>query len=217
MLTLKSGFAQQNNTPADKSHNENLKELSNSIFTYPEFTNGTIFLKDGSEINKKLNYNRIIGKLCYLDRQGQSRIFDDTDNIKKVIISSDTFFLYTHNFLKVLAHSTDVKLYVSQRIDYISDDKNLNSGIIVVTDASKINAHNNEPKKDELDKNSSFKLINTYFIGNTEGKVYTASKRNFYELFPANESELKKYFRSHNVSFEDSSDLQNLFSYIESL
>ena len=214
---MKSSFAQQNNTPSDKSHDENLKELSNSIFTYPEFINGTIFLKDGSAVNKKLNYNRIIGKLCFLDRQGQSRIFEDTDNIKKVIIANDTFFLYAHNFLKVLARSANVSLYLSQRIDYISDDKSANSGIIVVTDASKITSHGSEPKKDELDKNSSFKLINTYFIGNTEGKVYTASKKNFYELFPANEDELKKYFRSHAVSFEDSRDLRNLFTYIQSL
>ncbi len=217
MLTVQSCFAQQKNTPADKSHNENLKELSTSIFTYPEFTNGTIFLKDGSAVNKKLNYNRIIGKLFYLDRQGQSRIFDDTNNIKKVIIASDTFFLYTNNFLKMLTHAANVNLYVSQRIDYIINDKSANSSIIVVTDISKLNSRSTESKKDELDKNSSFKLINTYFIGDTTGTVYPASKRNFYELFPANENELKKYFRSHAVSFEDSNDLQNLFTYIQSL
>ena len=213
MLTLQSGFAQQNKTPSGKSHNENLKELSNSIFIYPEFTNGTIFLKDGSAVNKKLNYNRIVGKLCYLDRQGQSRIFDDTDNIKLVVIASDTFFLYKNNFLKMLTHLANANLYVSQRIDYINNDKNPNGNIVIVTDASR----NSEPKKDELDKNSSFKLINTYFIGNTADNIYPALKRNFYELFPQHENELKKYFRNHSVSFEDSNDLQNLITYMEKL
>ena len=176
-----------------------------------------MFLNLFNEVNKKLNYNRIIGKLCYLDRQGQSRIFDDTDNIKKVIIASDTFSLYKNNFLKLLTHFGKVNLYVSQRIDYINNDKRANSSIIVITDGSKLSSRGNEPKKDELDKNSSFKLINTYFIGDMAGSVFIASKRSFYELFPDHENELKKYFHSQSVSFEDSNDLQNLFMYIESL
>lgn len=217
ILFLQNSFAQQNKVERDESHNENLKELSNSIFIYPEFPNGTIFLKDGSVVNKKLNYNRVVSKLFYLDRQGQSRIFADTDNIRQVVIASDTFFFYEHNFLKILTHYKNINLGVSQRINYVNDVKDGPGTIVVITDATKLTSRNTDSKKEELDKNSSFKLINAYFIFDIAGNVYPASKRNFYEVFPKQQTELKKYLRDHNVSFENAGDMEDLLSYMESL
>jgi hypothetical protein len=215
-VALQNSFAQQDEAAGGKSQNENLKELSNSIFIYPEFANGAIFLKDGSVVNKKLNYNRVIGKLFFLDRQGQSRIFADTDNIRQVIIASDTFFFYKSNFLRILTHHPNINLCVSQKIDYVNDTKNGTGSIIIVADASRITSRNNDPKKEELDKNSSFKLTNTYFICDTTGEVYPASKRSFNDLFPSHENELKKYFRSHNVSFTNADDIEKLLIYMQS-
>lgn len=86
----------------------------------------------------------------------------------------------------------------------------------MVTDASKLR-NNAAAKNDEFDRNSSFNLINTYFIGDAAGKIYPASRRNFYDLFPAHENELKKYLHSHNVNFENADDMENLLAYMQSL
>src|SRR6185503_21056909 len=99
----------------------------------------------------------------------------------------------------------------------VNDTKNSTGSIIIVADASRITSRNNDPKKEELDKNSSFKLTNTYFICDTTGDVYPVSKKSFNDLFPSHENELKKYFRSHNVSFTNADDIENLLIYMERL
>ena len=139
--------------------NENLKELANNIFKYPDFVEGIIILKDSSQYVAKLNYSRILGKFLVIDRIGNTRPFANPDTIDKIIVKTDTFYYSKNSFMQKVTHFADVNLYVKQTISYIEKPKGDNGGTpIIITNGSKLPYSFDEPKSENItiEKNSLF-------------------------------------------------------------
>jgi hypothetical protein len=210
-------FAQQqiNN---GRDQNENVNQLTKSVFKYPKFIEGEIILKDSTKINKKLNYNRVLGKILFEDRIGQSRDLENPDLIDKIIIGKDTFCIRNNMYLEKLSHCSNVNLYANQTISYLDREKSNISGIpvIVSTDGSKVAYTNDESKQEKgFDRNSFFLLSTGYYLLDSSGVAYPAGKKIFYDLFPSLKNELKGYLHDHSVNFSNAADLENLLQYLD--
>ncbi len=216
-LCGKEVFCQQD-ARNERSQNENVNQLTKSIFKYPNFVAGEIILKDSSKINKKLNYNRVLGKILFADRIGQSRDLENPETIDKIVIDKDTFCIRNNIYLEKITHFNKVNLYINQTISYLSKEKSLASGIpvIVSTNGSKAGYINDDGKQENgFDQNSYFKLSTDYYLLDSSAVVYPASKKNFYDVFPSLKDKLKQYLRDHSVNFSNAEEMKNLLQYLQ--
>jgi hypothetical protein len=202
----------------ERTQDENVNQLTKSIFKYPKFTQGEIILKDSSKIIKKLNYNRVLGKILFEDRIGQSRDLENPETIDKIVIEKDTFCIRNKICLEKITHFNNVNLYINQTISYLDKEKSITSGIpiIVSSDGSKAGYTNDEAKQDKgFDRNSFFKLSTDYYLLDSSDVAYPASRKSFYDLFPSLKNELKQYLHDHSVNFSNATEMGNLLQYLE--
>jgi hypothetical protein len=108
-MICKHALYAQNSNATKESSTENLKELTNNIFKYPAFVKGKIISRDSSAIDAKLNYDRVLGKILYIDRIGKAVPLENLETIEKVIIATDTFNLYNNNFMKKIQFENNNK------------------------------------------------------------------------------------------------------------
>ena len=219
MIFIQNLCAQDNKVPKQSS-TENLKELTSNIFKYPAFVEGKIILKDSSEYEAKLNYNRILGKFLVIDRTGKTRPFANPDTLSKIIVAKDTFYYSNNSFLQKITHFANVNLYLKQTISYIENQKNENNGMpVIISNGSNLPYSLEEPKTDDitLEKNSLFKFLDEYFIADPSMNFYPATKKNFYVLFPKSKDELKTFMQDHSVNFNNIEEMEKLLQYMNSL
>jgi hypothetical protein len=220
IMIFKLELYAQNSKVTKESSTENLKELTNNIFKYPAFVKGKIISKDSSAIDAKLNYDRVLGKVLYIDRIGKALPLENLETIEKVIIATDTFYLYNNNFIEKYTHFANVNLYIKQTISYIEKQQKVNDGTpVIISNGSKLPYSYEEPKTEDItiEKSSLFKLSNEYFIANQSMNLYAVTKKSFYDLFPKYKDELKTFMQDHSVNFNNIDQMEKLLQYMNSL
>ena len=213
-------WGQQDKTLTERSHMENLKEFTNSIFKYPEFENGKVILKDSTVIAARLNYNRVLGQILCISRQGKTLPFEHPDTFNKIIIGTDTFQFYNKGFLEKFTHYPKGNLYIKQTIRYIEKGKNWNDGSIYIPpNSSKLPYSNDDQSKQGtvIEVNARFKFINEYFLADKLMNIYPATKKGFFDLFPIYKNEIKTYLQEHSVNFNKIDQMEKLLQYLHGL
>ena len=222
ILSGQVAWTQHDKPIAEKSQKEDLKEFTNSIFKYQTFVDGKVILKDSSVYAARLNYNRVLGQILCISKQGKPLPFAQPDIIDKIIIGKDTFQIYQNSFLEKYTHFPDINLYLKQNIKYIERDKSDNSGLPpIITNGSKLPYSNNDNDQSSqnvvLEKDALFKFINEYFLADNLMNVYPATKKSFYDLFPTHKTELKNYLQEHSINFNNLGHIEKLLQYLEEL
>ena len=212
--------AQEDSTVNKISYRQNLNEFVNSIFMYPEFTNGIIILKDKSIIGARLNYNRVLSQMLFIGR-GKTLAFANPDAIESIIISNDTFNYCDFGYLKKLTHLSGVNLYTKQTLGYYVRAKQEPFGTPVINYGNSAElpyASNDLSRKDgELESNSIFRFNNDFFIKGSSTKFLPATKSNIYDLFRDQESELNEYLQHHEVNFDHINQVEKLLEYLDGI
>ena len=209
----------QNNQAVSEISGETLKGFTKNIFKYADFTEGKIFLKDGSEYGAKLNYNRVFGQITTIDRIGKAAPLSNIETLDKVTITNDTFYFFNNNVLEKITHFGNGNLYLKQTMVYVVEQKDGYNGTPdVISDASK-KIYDAEPKKEDvnIEKNSQFKVINEYFIADQSMNFISANKKNFYDLFADHKEELKTFLREHSTDFSNINQMEKLLQYMNNL
>ena len=211
-------IAAQNTDVTKKSSDEDLEQFASSIYKYPSFTYGKIILKDSTVTDAKLNYNRVLAKLVYLDRMNKALPLENPETVSEVIIASDTFYNYENSYVQKYTHCSKVNLYIKQSLAYV--DKNMpkdNLTPIVVTSGARLPYSNEDAKKEDdgIEKNSQFQLMNEYFIADSSMNYLIASKKSIFDLFPSAKEPLKKYLQQNTVNFNNASQIEKLLQYMD--
>ncbi len=205
-------IAAQNTDVTKKSSEENLKEFASSIYKYPSFAHGKIILKDSTVIDAKLNCNRVLGKIVYLDRVNKALALENPETVSEVTIANDTFYIYKNSYVQKYTHCSKVNLYIKQSLAYV--DKNMP---VVISSGGRLPYSNEDEKKGEkgIEKYSKFQLTNEFFIADYSMNYLIASKKSMLDLFPSAKEPLKKYLQQHTVSFNNASQIEKLLHYMD--
>ena len=129
ILTGYSGLRAQDSTLVTIKAGNKIKDVLTpaDIFSYPQFTSGKVFFKDGSKAVAKLNYNRLSDQMLFIDPKGDTLELADENTIKFIAIDKDTFY-FDEGYVKIIADYGAVKLAEKQ--------------IWVVADVRKVGTHN---------------------------------------------------------------------------
>jgi len=187
-------------------------------FRFPNFTNGHVYFRDGTQSTAKLNYNFFYKDLEYISPSGDTLalVKDQAVEIKNILIDSFTFYYYD-GYLEEIAHSENGKLLKRQFYGIIKGSEKIGAyGQPSATSA--IDAYTGLTYRGirfenlVVSENMVLVLKTEYFIGDNYNTVLRANKKNLLELYPKKRAQIESYLSNNHVNFSNGADLEKLFS-----
>jgi hypothetical protein len=187
------------------------------VFYYPDFTNGKVFLREGTQTGAKLNYNRLVDEMHFIDPKGDTLALADEKNIKYLVIGNDTFY-YDDGYVRLVSGGNIVKLAVKQ-VWVVSDARQLgaynstNSSVSI----SSFTSYNEGGRLYDLTVNEDIvlKKVEQYYLGDNYNHFVLAGKKNLLMLFPKDERRIEIYLKENKIDFTNKDDLDKLMYFLQ--
>jgi len=192
---------------------------TSDIYHYPQFTNGKVFLRDGSKAAGKMNYNRLYGQMLFINPIGDTLALADEKNIKFIVIDRDTFY-YDGGYLRLMANSGVVKL-TEKQIWVLADIRKIGTHnrpttTVAVTSFSSYTDGRDAAKSKDLIMNEDVVLRKEtqYYFGDKYNLFVPASKKGLLQLFPKEQQEIDNYLKENKVNFNKKEDIEKLYQFL---
>ena len=200
---------------------ENIMDVlpSSEVFYYPHFTNGQVFLRNGSKSEGKMNYNRLVDEMHFINPNGDTLALANENLIKYIAIGKDTFY-YDAGYIRVLSAGNLVKLGVRQTWK-ITDTRQIGAynstnnslGILSYT-----SVHNAGSIYDLIvNEDVILKKVERYYFGDNYYQFVTADKGNLLTLFPKEQQRISLYLKENKTNFNSLPDLEKLVQFLRHL
>jgi len=200
---------------------QNVKDVltPSDIYHYPQFTNGKVFLRDGSMAIGKMNYNRLYGQMLFINPIGDTLALADEKNIKFIVIDKDTFY-YDGGYLRLMANGGVVKL-TEKQIWVLADIRKIGTHnrpttTVAVTSFSSYTDGRDAAKSKDLIMNEDVVLRKEtqYYFGDKYNLFVPASKKGLLQLFPKEQQEIDHYLKENKVNFNKKDDVEKLYQFL---
>ena len=206
-VTIKAGTTLQESVPFT------------DLYQYPQFVTGKVFFKPGDSAAAKLNYNRFLDEMHFIDIRGDTLNIANAGTIKFIRINVDVFY-YDNGYVKFIKDAHDIKLASKQTL--------------VVSGRNKIGAYGMANPTSAIDsygtlhdQKSSYKLIpkedvilakkTLYYFGDKYNRFVWITKKNLLKQFPKQSGTLNAYLKENKVDLNSREDLEKLLQFIASL
>ncbi len=212
-----TGLAQSNAYTVKPGESANKALPADVQYHYPQFTQGTVFFRDGTASNATLDYNLLSGEMQFIAPKGDTMAVSNEATIKYILIDSDTFF-YDKTFLKLIDGNATAKL-AQKEVLVIGDVKKsggygLLSSSSSITTISSINSNGRVTKLTENKQIILSKKV-TYYIGDAYNHFLPTSKKNIIKLFGKKQAAIEQYFKDNKVLFNNEEDLKALIKFLQ--
>ena len=192
---------------------------SADIYHYPQFTNGKVFLRDGTKAAGKMNYNRLYGQMLFINPIGDTLALADEKNVKFIVIDRDTFY-YDGGYLRLMANGGVVKL-TEKQIWVLADIRKIGTHnrpttTVAVTSFSSYTDGRDAAKSKDLIMNEDVVLRKEtqYYFGDKYNLFVPASKKGLLQLFPKEQQEIDNYLKENKVNFNKRDDIEKLYQFL---
>lgn len=189
------------------------------IFLYPEFSNAQVFLRNGVVSEVKLNYNRLVDEMHFIDQKGDTLALDSEHNLRFIVVGNDTF-LYDEGYMKIVSSQQAVKLAIRD-IWVISETRQVGAYGSTNTSVSMLSfktMHQDGRLYDlVVNEDIILKKQAKYYFGNSFNQFVIASKANLLMLFPKEEQSISKYLKENKINFNNKADLEKTAQFIAQL
>ena len=217
------GFAQQDDkkTLVVNPLKDDLDQMEKKVLKYENFTQGKLVLRDSTVFEVKMNYHQILDQLLFINPKGDTLAISQPENIAFASIGTDSFFHFKKvGFLQQLTHYPGFNLTARRTLKYIGRENKGPYGIY-----SPVNSSVSQPeyvvgdlellRKMRPDEQLLFVNNVQYFISDRFRNFFPATKKNIFNLFSKNESELKAYFKENDVNLNKRADLEKLMVFVQ--
>lgn len=207
MITVKAG--------------ENIMDIvpAAEVFYYPQFTEGQVFLKDGTKSTARLNYNRLVDEVHFINARGDTLALADEKNIAFIRVATDSFY-YNEGYLRLLASGGGIKLALKE-VWIVAETKQL--GAFNTTNPSvsvlSFKTMNESGRLYDLTVNADVVLKKTeqFYLGDRFNRFVPATKKSLLELFSKNRDQLEQYLKENKTNFNNREDLESLVQFLSHL
>jgi hypothetical protein len=184
-------------------------------YVFPLFKQGTVYLRDGTFSNQKLNYNVMLNEMQFIGTNGDTLSIAEPVLIKNIIIDT-TVYQYDKTYLQVLLEIDSYKL-ASKEI-MIQSPYRTRGGYNVPTATSAITTFGNIASargnaRLQINKDVQFEKETSFFISNKFNRFYKADKKAFLNIFDDRKSNLQKYLIDNNIDYQKKEDLVKLLRF----
>src|SRR6186713_777235 len=84
-------------------------------FEYPQFVYGKVFFRPGDSSGGRLNYNRFLDQMQFIDFKGDTLNLANPGTIKFIRINNDLFY-YDNGYVKLIKDNNTIKLAAKQTL-----------------------------------------------------------------------------------------------------
>ena len=189
------------------------------LYEYPQFVYGKVFFRPGDSSGGRLNYNRLLDQIQFIDFKGDTLNIAHPGTIKFIRINNDLFY-YDEGYVKLIKDNNTIKLAAKQTLKVSGKNKigayNMSSPGSAIDSYSSLTIdhknYNLTPREDiTLAKKTE------YYFGDKYNHFVLANKKNILRLYPKQERAVTEYLKVNNVDFNKPEDIENLFQYLTNL
>jgi len=190
------------------------------LYSHPQFTLGTVQLKDASEATVKLNYNKVFGEIQYIDpKTGDTLSLAEEKNIRFVAIEKDTFY-FDEIWLQFISGNSTLKFAKMKLLEMTNKEKLGAMG--TPTLGGEIETYNKftgaQHMKDLVAmERITFTEHTSYYFGDRFNHFSKATKKGLLKTYSKQEKEIEKWLDDNKIDFNKEEDLQKLFTYLQTL
>ncbi|RYG46154.1 MAG: hypothetical protein EOO01_16635 [Chitinophagaceae bacterium] len=204
----------------------NTMEFGTSAFKawmkYPAFESGTVFFKDNSIAEARLNLNRLTGEIFFLSAKGDTLILKDPQSTSQVTIGRDTFCFYKDRFFIKLSHyEGSTNLFLGETLKYLGKEKKGAYGSYSSVAASNSSSSYTDDRQITTflapDENLLFNKRSDYLLSNSADIFYEVSRPALIELNKTFETEINALLKEHNLNLRKGADLLKLLEHLHAL
>lgn len=182
---------------------------------YPEFVMGNVYFKDGNRYPAPLNYNSLFQEMQFIDKKGDTLSLTEGATIKYIVIKTDSFY-YDGGYLKLVADYGKIKL---ARKDFITFTDRQKLGGFGEESSARIATYESVQAgatfKDLIAKEVlTFTKKTAFYFGDEFNHFKEANKKNFLDLYPSKNKEIKNYLKKSKVDFSNQDDLQKMIVFL---
>lgn len=202
-----------------KGGNSAHENFMREVFLLPSFENAIVEYKNGQRFKSKMNYNRAIGSLQFIDEKGDTLALSNEESISNVTIGN-MMFVFRPMCLLSLSNENNAKLYKREVIRIADELKTGGYGIPNSTGSiSSLERADSWLSYSRIDINESLLLskVTTFFIENDKGELMPAGKKNILSLYPKKEAEIKAYLKEKSLDLNKEEHLLQLVQFLAKL
>lgn len=186
-------------------------------YRYPEFTTGTVFFKQGSEMEAKFNYNFMKREMEFMQGKDTLAIANESD-IQQIIVSG-TVFLVNKGYLELISNGKltfGIKQYFNlmnvRKKDFYGD-----MGSSSATQSYSSLHSNSHYYKLTVNQDRIFQKVAEYYLVTPSGNFVHFTRKKAMQLFPKNKNAIRNYLKSNKTDFDSREDLLRFAEYVSTL
>lgn len=185
------------------------------MYSYPEFTMGNVYFKDGQRYPALLNYNSLFQEMQFIDKKGDTLSLTEGATIKCIVIKTDSFF-YNNGYLKLVANYGKIKL---ARKDFITFTNRQKLGGFGEESSARIGTYESvqfgATFKDLVAKEVlTFAKKAGFYLGDVFNHFEQANKKSFLNFYPSKGKEIKNYLKENKVDFSNQDDVEKMIVFL---
>ena len=189
------------------------------VFYYPQFSDGKVFFKDGTVAALKMNYNRLLDEMHFIDPKGDTLAVADEKTVKLITIGEDSFY-YDQGYVRNIVGDSTVKLASRQVWTVVGNNKRgaYNSSSSSAAISSKSSYYNSTGMyKINVDQDVVLSKTEHYYFGDKYNHFVLAGKKTLLMLFPKEERRIAMFLSENKVDFNNRNDLEKTVRFVEQL
>lgn len=189
------------------------------LYQYPGFIDGYVHFRNTALGSGKMNYNNLIGKIQFIDGNGDTLVLNNDPPIRFVAMATDTFY-FEKKWMQLAYPETNILLAKSTVLNLINRQRKGAMGVISEGSVNPVTqlSYNATPLRElPTDEILTFAFYNEYYCGDRFGHFKPATRKGFLSLFGTKEKQMEKYLAEHPVDFLNEEDLKRLVSFIDAL
>ena len=196
---------------------------TSDIYYYPQFTNGKVFLRDGSRAPAKLNYTRLYDQVLFIGPKGDTLALADEKTIKFIAVDKDTLY-YDEGYVRLIANYgvvklADKQLWVVADIRKIGTHDTPKNTVAITSLSSQSDDGTGRAKSYDflINEDIIIKKETQYYFGDEYNHFVRASKKKLLLLFPKDQLSIENYLKENKVDFDNKEDLEKLAQFLRQL
>ncbi len=199
---------------------EKVKEAlpKEAIYMYPQFKIGTVNFRNTNVGTAKLNYNRLLDEIQFIDDKGDTLSLGNEVTVSSIVIEKDSFY-YHEGYVKIISSLNKVK-FASKKILALSNKQKI-GGMGELSSASIATYEKMSSSQGITDivpkEILTFSEYVNYFIGDAYNRFKPLNKKNLLNMYARQQRNIEIYLRGNPVNFLKEDDVLNLIRFLGTL
>lgn len=184
-----------------------------SPYLFEEFQNAVVFFKDGSQYHEKMNYNLLVDKFFFIDREDNKvKVLSNPQDVQVIKFGNRIFYTEGNNGIEILP--TNPVLYVQYKGNMRKEASKGGYGTGAETTSVRTyggtNANNGQRYDFDPEKLILGSRYNIYWIEYKGKKKPFKNFKQFLKLYPKQQEQLKLFIKENSVDFNDVQQMSRL-------